>query len=156
MNKSKLNLNFRRFRNLSFIFMEVQIGYSFQNTNASRIFQIFGTDIRQLSDFRSVAPLPGFIGQSLVGLFSDRSWRRIPFILGDTILTDLSLFTMPDAERFIHRTTAINQAKARRSFPVRCRGLIILVKYLFAGSTCPGRHLPGSRGFPVALIKEEK
>jgi maltose/moltooligosaccharide transporter len=109
--KNKPNLTFWQIWNLSFGFLGVQIGYSLQNANTSRIFQSLGADIDQLSYFWLAAPLAGFIVQPIVGLFSDRTWtrlgRRIPFILGGAVLAAAALLLMPNAELFVHLMPAL-------------------------------------------------
>lgn len=103
--RSKPNLTFWQIWNLSFGFMGVQIGYSLQNANTSRILQSLGADVHELSYFWLAAPLAGLVVQPIIGLFSDRTWtklgRRIPFILGGAILATLSLVLMPNAEFFV-------------------------------------------------------
>ncbi len=103
MNK-KPNLSFWQIWNLSFGFLGVQIGYSLQNANTSRIMQSLGADVNELSYFWLAAPLAGLFIQPIIGLFSDRTWtrlgRRIPFILGGALLATLALFLMPNAEHF--------------------------------------------------------
>lgn len=100
----KPQLSFWQIWNLSFGFLGVQIGYSLQNANTSRILQSLGADVHELSYFWLAAPLAGLVVQPIVGLFSDRTWtrfgRRIPFILGGSILACLALFLMPNAEMF--------------------------------------------------------
>ncbi len=100
----KPNLNFWQIWNLSFGFLGVQIGYSLQNANTSRILQSLGADVHELSYFWLAAPLAGLIVQPIVGLFSDRTWsrfgRRIPFIFAGSILATIALFLMPNAEYF--------------------------------------------------------
>ena len=98
----KPRLSFWQIWNLSFGFLGVQIGYSLQNANTSRILQALGADVHELSYFWLAAPLAGLIVQPIVGLFSDRTWtrfgRRVPFILGGSVLAALALFLMPNAE----------------------------------------------------------
>lgn len=106
MKSTKPNLSFWQIWNLSFGFLGVQIGYSLQNANTSRILQSLNADVDQLSYFWLAAPVAGLIVQPIVGLFSDRTWtrmgRRIPFILGGSVLACLALFLMPNAELFTH------------------------------------------------------
>ncbi len=103
MNK-KPNLSFWQIWNLSFGFLGVQIGYSLQNANTSRIMQSLGADVHELSYFWLAAPLAGLFIQPIIGLFSDRTWtrlgRRIPFILFGAVLAAAALFLMPNAEYF--------------------------------------------------------
>jgi maltose/moltooligosaccharide transporter len=103
--KRKPQLSFWQIWNMSFGFLGVQIGYALQNANTSRILQSLGANVDELSYFWLAAPLAGLIVQPVVGLFSDRTWtklgRRIPFILGGSVLAVLALFLMPNAEVFI-------------------------------------------------------
>lgn len=104
MKQAKPNLSFWQIWNLSFGFLGVQIGYSLQNANTSRIFQSLGADVEHLSYFWLAAPIAGLIVQPIIGLFSDRTWtrfgRRIPFILGGAFLAAFALFMMPNADFF--------------------------------------------------------
>lgn len=110
MNK-KPNLTFWQIWNMSFGFLGVQIGYSLQNANTSRILQSLDADVHQLSYFWLAAPIAGLIVQPIIGLFSDRTWtplgRRIPFILGGSFLAGAALFLMPNAESFVHLMPAL-------------------------------------------------
>lgn len=103
MNKPKLS--FWQIWNLSFGFLGVQIGYSLQNSNTSSIFESLGADVSHLSYFWLAAPLAGMIIQPIVGLFSDGTWsrlgRRIPYILGGSIVSSLALFLMPNCPRLL-------------------------------------------------------
>lgn len=98
MNKPKLS--FWQIWNLSFGFLGVQIGYSLQNSNTSSIFESLGADVSHLSYFWLAAPLAGMIIQPIIGLFSDGTWtrlgRRIPYILGGSIVSALALALMPN------------------------------------------------------------
>lgn len=108
---NKPNLSFWQIWNMSFGFLGVQIGYSLQNANTSRILQSLDADVHQLSYFWLAAPIAGLIVQPIVGLFSDRTWtplgRRIPFILGGSLLAGIALFLMPKAEMFVHIMPAL-------------------------------------------------
>ncbi|MBY0481152.1 MAG: MFS transporter [Chitinophagaceae bacterium] len=103
-NSSKPVLNFWKIWNISFGFLGVQIGYSLQNANTSRILSAIGADPHHLSLFWLAAPLAGLIVQPIVGLSSDKTWtrlgRRIPFILGGSIVSALAMFFMPNSEHF--------------------------------------------------------
>ena len=100
----KKNLNFWEIWNLSFGFLGIQMGFALQNANASRILQIFGADVHELSWFWIVAPLTGLIVQPIVGHYSDRTWtklgRRRPYFLTGAILASLGLIFMPNADMF--------------------------------------------------------
>ena len=103
MNKPKLS--FWRIWNLSFGFFGVQIGYSLQNSNTSSIFESLGADVSHLSYFWLAAPLAGMIVQPIVGLFSDGTWtrwgRRIPYILGGSLISTLALVLMPNCPKLL-------------------------------------------------------
>lgn len=97
-------LNFWQIWNMSFGFLGVQIGYSLQNANTSRILSAIGADPHHLSLFWLAAPVAGLIVQPIVGLSSDKTWtklgRRIPFILGGAIVSAAAMFFMPNSEHF--------------------------------------------------------
>ncbi len=99
-------LNFWKIWNMSFGFLGVQIGYSLQNANTSRILSAIGANPEHLSYFWLAAPLAGLIVQPIVGLSSDKTWtrlgRRIPFILGGCFVSALAMFFMPNSEHFAY------------------------------------------------------
>ena len=109
MNKPKLN--FWQIWNLSFGFLGVQIGYSLQNGNTSRILEALGADVHNIGLFWLAAPLAGLFVQPIVGLSSDKTWtklgRRIPFILGGAIVSALAMYFMPNSEFFAHLFPAL-------------------------------------------------
>lgn len=80
------------------------MGFALQNANASRVLQIFGADVHELSWFWIVAPLTGLIVQPIVGHYSDRTWtklgRRRPFFLTGAVLASIGLVLMPNADMF--------------------------------------------------------
>lgn len=80
------------------------MGFALQNANASRILQIFGADVHELSWFWIVAPLTGLIVQPIIGHYSDRTWtklgRRRPYFLVGAILASLGLILMPNSDMF--------------------------------------------------------
>lgn len=81
------------------------MGFALQNANASRILQIFGADVHELSWFWIIAPLMGLIVQPIVGHYSDKTWgifgRRKPYFLVGAILASVGLILMPQADMFI-------------------------------------------------------
>ncbi|EPR73810.1 putative maltose transporter MalT [Winogradskyella psychrotolerans RS-3] len=81
------------------------MGFALQNANASRILQIFGADVHELSWFWIIAPLMGLIVQPIVGYYSDKTWgklgRRKPYFLVGAILSSIGLVLMPQADMFI-------------------------------------------------------
>ncbi|SFW62430.1 maltose/moltooligosaccharide transporter [Sinomicrobium oceani] len=101
----KRKLSFLEIWNMSFGFLGIQMGFALQNANASRILQIFGADIHELSWFWLVAPLTGLVVQPVIGHYSDRTWtrlgRRRPFFLTGAILASIGLILMPRADIFV-------------------------------------------------------
>ena len=102
----KPKLSFWQIWNLSFGFLGVQIGYSLQNGNTSRILEALGADVHSIGFFWLAAPLAGLIVQPIIGLSSDKTWtrlgRRIPFIFFGAIVSALAMFFMPNAEYFTY------------------------------------------------------
>jgi len=100
----KRRLNIMEIWNLSMGFLGIQMGFALQNANASRVLQIFGADVHELSWFWIVAPLTGLIVQPIVGYYSDRTWtklgRRRPYFLVGAILASIGLMLMPNAQMF--------------------------------------------------------
>jgi len=89
---------------MSFGFLGIQMGFALQNANASRILQIFGADVHELSWFWIVAPLTGLIVQPIIGYYSDKTWtrlgRRRPYFLIGALLASMGLILMPNADMF--------------------------------------------------------
>ena len=105
MSKSKLpRLSFWQIFNISFGFLGVQIGYSLQMGNTSRILSALGSNVEHLSYFWLAAPFAGLIVQPIVGLSSDKLWtrmgRRVPFIILGSLTSALAMFFMPNSEHF--------------------------------------------------------
>lgn len=90
--------------NISFGFLGVQIGYSLQSGNTSRILSALGANVEHLSYFWLAAPLAGLIVQPIIGLSSDKLWtrlgRRVPFILLGAVVSALAMFFMPNSGHF--------------------------------------------------------
>ena len=101
----KRKLSFWEIWNMSFGFLGIQMGFALQNANASRILQIFGADVHELSWFWIIAPLMGLVVQPIIGHYSDKTWgkfgRRKPFFLVGALLASIGLILMPQAEIFI-------------------------------------------------------
>jgi len=104
--KTLPKLSFWQIFNMSFGFLGVQIGYSLQNGNASRILSGLGSHVEQLSLFWLAAPFAGLLVQPIIGLSSDKTWtrmgRRIPFILGGSLFAAISMFLMPNSGSFAY------------------------------------------------------
>ncbi len=101
----KRKLSFWEIWNMSFGFLGIQMGFALQNANASRILQIFGADVHELSWFWIIAPLMGLIVQPIIGHYSDKTWsrfgRRKPYFLAGAVLASVGLILMPQAGIFI-------------------------------------------------------
>lgn len=101
----KRKLGFWEIWNMSFGFLGIQMGFALQNANASRILQIFGADVHELSWFWIIAPLMGLIVQPIIGHYSDNTWsrfgRRKPYFLVGALLASVGLILMPQADIFI-------------------------------------------------------
>jgi maltose/moltooligosaccharide transporter len=101
----KRKLGFWEIWNMSFGFLGIQMGFALQNANASRILQLFGADVHELSWFWIIAPLMGLIVQPIIGHYSDNTWsrfgRRKPYFLVGALLASIGLILMPQAEIFI-------------------------------------------------------
>ena len=101
----KRKLSFWQIWNMSFGFLGIQMGFALQNANASRILQIFGADVHELSWFWIIAPMMGLIVQPIIGHYSDNTWgrfgRRKPFFLTGAVLASIGLVLMPQAGIFV-------------------------------------------------------
>lgn len=104
--KQKPTLTFWQIWNLSFGFLGIQIGYSLQSSQTSRILSALGADLSHLNYYWLAAPIAGLIVQPIIGMSSDRTWtrfgRRIPFILGGAIVSAIAMFFMPNSEFVSH------------------------------------------------------
>src|SRR5258708_12302244 len=79
----------------------VQIAWSLQNANTSRIFQTLGADVANLPILWIAGPITGLVVQPIIGHLSDRTWtpigRRRPYILAGGGPRALFLLVMPQA-----------------------------------------------------------
>ena len=93
--KTRPNKSFWQLWNLSFGFFGVQIAYSLQSANISRIFATLGADPHSLSYFWILPPLMGILVQPIVGTLSDKTWtrfgRRIPYFIYRCLLLQFLL-----------------------------------------------------------------
>lgn len=101
----KRRMGFWEIWNMSFGFLGIQMGFALQNANASRILQIFGADVHELSWFWLIAPFMGLIVQPIVGHYSDNTWtrfgRRKPFFLVGAVLASVGMVLIPQADFMI-------------------------------------------------------
>lgn len=100
----KHKLSFWQLWNISFGFFGVQIAYSLQSANISRIFATLGADPHNLSFFWILPPLMGMLVQPLVGKYSDRTWcrfgRRIPYLFLGSLIAIIVMCLLPNAGNF--------------------------------------------------------
>lgn len=100
----KAKLSFWQLWNISFGFFGVQIAYSLQSANISRIFATLGADPHSLSFFWILPPLMGMIVQPLVGKYSDMTWtrfgRRIPYLFLGSLVAVIVMCLLPNAGNF--------------------------------------------------------
>ncbi|MEV8164704.1 SLC45 family MFS transporter [Rothia kristinae] len=91
---------------LSFGFLGVQMAFTLQSSQMSRIFQTIGADPNSLGWFFILPPLAGLIVQPIVGVYSDRTWapklggRRLPYLLLGTIVAVIVMCLLPNAGSF--------------------------------------------------------
>ena len=100
----KPKLTFWQLWNLSFGFFGVQIAYSLQSANISRVFATLGADPHSLSFFWILPPLMGMVVQPLVGKYSDKTWtrfgRRIPYLFLGSLVAIAVMCLLPNAGNF--------------------------------------------------------
>jgi maltose/moltooligosaccharide transporter len=100
----KPKLSFWQLWNISFGFFGVQIAYSLQSANISRIFATLGADPHSLSFFWILPPLMGMLIQPIVGRYSDRTWtrfgRRIPYLFLGSLIAIAVMCLLPNAGNF--------------------------------------------------------
>lgn len=79
------NLPMKTLFAITFGFCGVNMAFSLQSSQMSRIFQTIGADPTKLGLFFILPPLAGLIVQPLVGKYSDMTWtrfgRRMPYLL---------------------------------------------------------------------------
>ena len=104
LNMQKPKLTFWQLWNISFGFFGVQIAYSLQSANISRIFATLGADPHSLSFFWILPPLMGMVVQPIVGKYSDRTWtrfgRRIPYLFLGSLIAIAVMCLLPNAGNF--------------------------------------------------------
>ena len=102
--KTRPNKSFWQLWNLSFGFFGVQIAYSLQSANISRIFATLGADPHSLSYFWILPPLMGILVQPIVGTLSDKTWtrfgRRIPYLFIGAAIAVFVMCMLPNSGSF--------------------------------------------------------
>ncbi|USS89065.1 MFS transporter [Fructilactobacillus cliffordii] len=87
---------------LSFGLLGAQMSLGLENSQLGRLFQTFGASPQMLAFLFLIPPITGMITQPILGQFSDATWlpklgRRIPYLVGGTIIADLTLILLPNA-----------------------------------------------------------
>lgn len=88
---------------MNFGFLGVQVAFTLQSSQMSRIFQTIGADPNKLGWFFILPPLAGLLVQPIVGYYSDRTWapklggRRLPYLLIGAIMAVIVLLLLPNS-----------------------------------------------------------
>lgn len=89
---------------MTFGFMGINMAFSLQSSQMSRICQTIGANPNNLGFFFIFPPLMGMIVQPLLGKYSDRTWnrfgRRMPYLLFGAPLAALVLIMLPFSGSF--------------------------------------------------------
>ena len=91
---------------INFGFLGVQIAFTLQSSQMSRIFQTIGANPESLGWFFILPPLAGLIVQPIIGSLSDRTWlpklggRRLPYLLLGSIIAVIVMILLPNAGSF--------------------------------------------------------
>ena len=84
---------------ITFAFLGINMAFSLQSSQMSRICQTIGANPNNLGFFFIFPPLMGMIVQPLLGKMSDRTWnrfgRRLPYLLFGTPIAALVLIMLP-------------------------------------------------------------
>lgn len=84
---------------ITFGFLGVNMGFSLQSSQMSRIFQSIGANPNSLGFFFIFPGLMGMIVQPLIGKYSDRTWnrfgRRMPYLLVGAPIAAIMLLLLP-------------------------------------------------------------
>jgi len=98
------NLPLKTLFAITFGFCGVNMAFSLQSSQMSRIFQTIGADPTKLGLFFILPPLAGLVVQPLVGKYSDRTWsrfgRRMPYLLFSAPVAALVMVLLPNAGSF--------------------------------------------------------
>ncbi len=84
---------------ITFGFLGINMAFSLQSSQMSRIFQTIGANPNSLGFFFIFPPLMGMFIQPLIGKYSDRTWnrfgRRMPYLLFAAPISALVLIMLP-------------------------------------------------------------
>lgn len=88
---------------MNFGFLGVQVAFTLQSSQMSRIFQTVGADPNKLGWFFILPPLAGLLVQPIVGYYSDRTWRpklggrRLPYLLIGALVAVIVMLLLPNS-----------------------------------------------------------
>ena len=91
---------------INFGFLGVQIAFTLQGSQMSRIFQTIGANPNNLGWFFLLPPLAGLIVQPIIGYYSDRTWapklggRRLPYLLIGMVIAVIVMILLPNSGSF--------------------------------------------------------
>lgn len=91
---------------INFGFLGVQMAFTLQSSQMSRIFQTIGADPNKLGWFFILPPLAGLIVQPIIGYYSDRTWapklggRRLPYLALGTLIAIIVMCLLPNSGSF--------------------------------------------------------
>ncbi len=89
---------------ITFAFFGINMAFSLQSSQMSRICQTIGANPNSLGFFFIFPPLMGMIVQPILGQMSDRTWnrfgRRLPYLLFGTPIAALVLIMLPFSGSF--------------------------------------------------------
>ena len=86
-------------------YLGVQIAFTLETSQMSRIFQTLGADPTKLGWFFILPPLAGLVVQPAIGTMSDRTWipkigRRLPYLLVGMIFAVITMLILPNIGGF--------------------------------------------------------
>lgn len=86
---------------ISLGYLGVQIAFTLETSQMSRIFQTLGADPTKLGWFFILPPLAGLVVQPGIGSLSDRTWipkigRRLPYLLVGMIFAVITMLVLPN------------------------------------------------------------
>lgn len=88
---------------MNFGFLGVQVAFTLQSSQMSRIFQTIGANPNNLGWFFILPPLAGLLVQPIVGTYSDRTWapklggRRLPYLLIGALVAVIVMLLLPNS-----------------------------------------------------------
>ena len=90
---------------ISLGYLGVQIAFTLETSQMSRIFQPLGADPTKLGWFFILPPLAGLVVQPGIGSLSDRTWilkigRRLPYLLIGMIFAVITMVILPNVGSF--------------------------------------------------------